>query len=59
MTKLKQGKYQHFKGKEYKVIDIAKHSETLEKFVVYRALYRNHDLWIRPKNVFRKSNRWQ
>ena len=49
---IKLGKYKHYKGKEYKVIGIAKHSETLEDLVVYRALYGNQDLWIRPLNIF-------
>jgi cyclomaltodextrinase / maltogenic alpha-amylase / neopullulanase len=51
-NKLKLGKYRHFKGKEYEVIGIAKHSETLEEMVVYRALYGEHDLWVRPVNMF-------
>jgi len=46
------GVYQHFKGNEYEVLGIAKHSETLEEFVVYRALYGEGDLWVRPKDMF-------
>jgi len=49
---LKIGKYKHYKGKEYEVIGIAKHSETLEEMVVYRALYGNNELWVRPINMF-------
>lgn len=54
---IKPGKYQHFKGKFYRVIGIAKHSETNEEFVVYQALYDsqefgNNALWIRPKAMF-------
>lgn len=45
---LKPGKYRHFKGKEYRLIGIAKHSETLEPIVVYRALYGEQGLWVRP-----------
>jgi len=45
------GKYHHFKGGEYKVIGIAKHSETLEEMVVYESLDRAH-LWVRPKAMF-------
>lgn len=45
---IKIGKYCHFKGKEYEVIGIARHSETLEPMVVYRALYGEHGLWVRP-----------
>lgn len=52
--KLKLGKYQHYKGHFYKVIGIAKHSETLEELVVYEALYENPDgkLWVRPLKMF-------
>ncbi len=50
--KLKLGKYRHFKGKEYEVVGLAKHSETLEEVVVYRALYGNNDLWVRPLKMF-------
>lgn len=49
---LKLGKYRHYKGNEYELIGVAKHSETLEELVVYRALYGNHDLWIRPLKMF-------
>ena len=46
------GKYRHYKGNEYQVIGIAQHSETLEEFIVYQALYGDHQLWIRPKDMF-------
>lgn len=46
------GRYRHYKGKDYEVIGCAKHSETEEEFVVYRALYGEHGLWIRPKAMF-------
>ena len=45
---LKTGKYRHFKGKEYELIGLATHSETLEPMVVYRALYGDRGLWVRP-----------
>ena len=44
--------YKHFKGDYYLVLDIATHSETCEKFVVYRALYDDNKLWIRPLEMF-------
>jgi hypothetical protein len=52
--KIKKGKYQHYKGKEYEVIGLAKHSETLEELVVYKALYQpeGENLWIRPLKMF-------
>ena len=45
---IKPGKYRHFKGNYYEVIGIAHHSETMEEMVVYRALYGEHGLWVRP-----------
>ena len=49
---IKKGKYRHFKGNEYEVIDVAKHSETGEEMVVYRALYGEKQLWVRPIRMF-------
>lgn len=46
------GKYQHYKGNHYDVLGVARHSETEEEFVVYRALYGSEGLWIRPKAMF-------
>lgn len=46
------GKYRHFKGGEYEVLGIGKHSETQEEFVVYKALYGEGGLWVRPKEMF-------
>ena len=45
---MKLGKYRHYKGNEYEVIGVANHSETLEKIVVYRALYGENEIWVRP-----------
>ena len=50
--KIQLGKYEHYKGKRYEVIGVAKHSETLEELVVYRALYDEHCLWVRPLKMF-------
>ncbi len=46
------GRYRHFKGNEYRVIALAKHSETLEDMVVYQALYGEMGLWVRPLQMF-------
>jgi hypothetical protein len=46
------GRYRHYKGNEYEVLGIAKHSETLEELVVYRALYGEFGLWVRPRSMF-------
>jgi hypothetical protein len=46
------GRYRHYKGKDYQVIGVAKHSETEEDLVVYRALYGAHGLWVRPVEMF-------
>ena len=45
-------KYRHFKGKEYLVLHIARHSETLEELVVYQALYGEKGIWVRPLDMF-------
>ncbi|WP_294837228.1 DUF1653 domain-containing protein [uncultured Eubacterium sp.] len=49
---IKLGKYRHFKGNEYEVIAIARHSETLEETVVYKALYGDGDIWVRPAKMW-------
>ena len=46
------GSYRHYKGNLYEVLGVARHSETDEEFVVYRALYGTGGLWIRPKAMF-------
>ena len=46
------GIYRHYKGQRYQVFGIARHSETLEELVVYRALYGEHGLWVRPAAMF-------
>lgn len=50
--KIEPGKYKHYKGKFYEVIDVVHHSETLEELVLYRTLYGKFDLWIRPIKMF-------
>lgn len=49
---IKKGRYRHFKGNEYEVAGIASHSETLEKMVIYRALYGEGGLWVRPASMW-------
>lgn len=46
------GRYRHYKGKDYEVIGVARHSETLEPMVVYRPLYNASGLWVRPHDMF-------
>lgn len=52
MNEIKLGRYRHFKGGEYEVVGIAKHSETCEPMVVYRAMYGEGGLWVRPAAMF-------
>ncbi|MGQ0828046.1 MAG: DUF1653 domain-containing protein [Bacteroidota bacterium] len=54
---IQPGKYQHYKGKQYEVIGIAKHSETLEEMVIYKALYQTdvENLWVRPLKMFTEN----
>jgi len=49
------GKYRHYKGGEYEVIGTARHSETDELLVVYRCLYDNDSLWVRPLAMFKET----
>lgn len=46
------GRYRHYKGHEYEVLGVARHSETLEALVVYRPLYNDSGLWVRPHTMF-------
>ena len=49
---LKNGRYRHYKGKDYQVLMIARHSETREWVVVYRCLYDDYSIWVRPLEMF-------
>lgn len=53
-TEILPGKYQHFKGKNYAVLYVATHSETMERYVVYRQLYGDGDVWVRPLSMFQE-----
>ena len=55
MDEIKIGKYRHFKGNEYEVIAIAKHSETTEDYVVYKALYGDGGIWVRPASMWNET----
>jgi len=60
MQGVQPGTYEHFKGKRYEVLGVARHSETLEQLVVYRALYDSEEfgkkaLWVRPLTMFVES----
>ena len=51
---IQPGRYRHFKGGEYEVIGVARHSETMEELVVYRALYGERGLWVRPAAMWQE-----
>lgn len=55
MADIAPGRYRHYKGKEYTVLGIARHSETLEELVVYRQEYGDRGLWVRPAAMFAES----
>ena len=52
---IRPGRYQHYKGNDYTVIGMARHSETLEEVVVYRAEYGERGLWVRPAAMFQET----
>ena len=52
---LRPGRYRHFKGGEYEVLGVARHSEGLEDMVVYRPLYNDSGMWVRPVSMFMES----
>lgn len=54
-NEIRLGRYRHFKGNEYMVLYIAKHSETLEPMVVYQALYGDHGIWVRPASMWNET----
>ncbi len=55
METIRPGRYRHFKGGEYEVIALARHSETGEKMVVYRALYGAGEYWVRPAAMWNET----
>ena len=52
---IQKGVYRHFKGKRYEVLELARHSETAEQYVVYRALYGDGGIWVRPLAMFEET----
>ncbi len=55
MDTIRPGRYRHFKGNEYRVLYLAKHSETLEELVVYQALYGERGIWVRPAAMWNEQ----
>ena len=55
MAEIQPGRYRHYKGKEYTVLGVARHSETLEELVVYRQEYGERGLWVRPATMFAET----
>ena len=55
MEEIRIGKYRHFKGNEYRVLGMARHSETMEEMVVYQALYGEHGIWVRPARMWNET----
>ncbi|MCI6306519.1 MAG: DUF1653 domain-containing protein [Subdoligranulum sp.] len=55
MNEIRPGLYRHFKGKEYRVLYTATHSETLEPMVVYQALYGQRGIWVRPAAMWNET----
>jgi hypothetical protein len=55
MANVEPGRYRHYKGNEYTVLGVARHSETLEELVVYRQEYGDHGLWVRPAAMFAET----
>lgn len=54
-TEIKLGHYKHFKGNDYLVLHLAKHSETMETMVVYQALYGDRGIWVRPASMWNET----
>jgi len=52
LPSISTGRYRHYKGGEYEVVGVARHSETLEAMVIYRPLYNQTGLWVRPYSMF-------
>lgn len=55
MVETRKGKYRHYKNLPYEVLGTVRHSETLEPMTLYRALYGDHGLWVRPATMFNET----
>ena len=55
MDEIKLGKYRHFKGNMYEVLGFAKNSESLEEMVIYKALYGDGEIWVRPASLWNET----